>query len=197
MITISKKNPWILWPDSICQNFIKKSALSCFDNNRYYKIEIEFSYSNYPNKLRHDIFTILPDYTGIFIEDNRLYITNECIGYAKTYCTEIVLIENKKYKLVLEYMPDERMNLFIENSVEYSINLDDDKIKPKSKSILLLGSSTLISETDDIEEESVCVYEIKIYDIIELITHHNFNNIINNKSIDLTDNFNLFYKTGK
>lgn len=194
MIIINRSNPWILWPESLCQNFIINSALDLFDNNEYWKIDISFLYSD-DSTSRYDIFAIIPNFTGISIIDNEIYIGNEYDSFSDFTNTNIQVNKDIKYKLELENVPNKLMNIYINNELVYKINLEDTPLKPKTKSKLILGSSDWnYNKVSTDVDYNLTFFDFKIKSSSEIMTHHNFNNIIHDKSLDLSDNFNLFYK---
>jgi hypothetical protein len=194
MITIDKNNPWILWPESICQHFITKSALDLFDNGEYWKMEIGFSYPN-NNISRYDLFAVIPNFTGISIIDGFIYIGNEYSEFSDFINTNIKIESGNENKLVLEHTPNDKMIIYMNGSLVYVIDLEKTPLRQKVKSKLLLGSSDWnYKEKNETDNYTIDFFELKISSKDEMITHHNFNNIVHDKSIDLTENFNIFYK---
>ena len=72
-MNISRRNPWALWPDSICPSFLDNPAVDRLQGDQYWKIDIEFEYTGFAPDKQKDIFCIVPKYTGLSIFEKRLF----------------------------------------------------------------------------------------------------------------------------
>jgi len=190
MISISRKNPWLFWPNSICPSFSSKPASEILKGDKYYKLEIQFSYTPGNKK---DLFGIVPNYTGFSVVDNRVFLG---IGYYDQddwFPLEHFLQPDTVYTLKFEHQPKESLEVFIDNGSIYKSNLIEKPLAVMDNPQMFIGAAYWPTK-DESDEIDYKLFELKISDEQELLAHHKFEKFIHSKSVDLTDNCNFIHK---
>lgn len=190
MIDISRKHPWLFWPNSICPSFSENLASDILKGDQYYKLEILFSYTPGTKK---DLFGIVPNYTGFSVVDNRVFLG---IGYSDKddwFPVDSYLEPNKQYCLEVEHKPSSTLEYFIDGTSIYKTSLENRPLAVMDNPQMFIGAAYWPTK-DETDEIDFTLYKLKIYSNIELIAHHTFEKFIHSKSFDLTDNCNFIHK---
>lgn len=192
-MNISRRNPWTLWPNSICPSFIEKPAVDKLQGDSHWRIDIEFEYTDFAPEKQKDIFCIVPKYTGLSIFEKRLFVG---IGYHDEddwIGTEIFLEPNLKYLFTYEHLPNDKLNIYINKHLELSYDLSSRPLAVVDEPIVFIGTDKHIV-SDQPEDTDIKVYLFKITVDSEVLCHHDFSEIIHGKSIDKTGNCNFLYQ---
>lgn len=192
MLKIEKGDPWIMWPNSLVDNFIDEPANRIFDYDGKYNFILEFELTEVI-KQKSTLFCKLPSYFGVDIEPNGLtliYTTedNKSEYLYLNYNWEI----NKKYLLKITK---------IKNLLKYELDglllfntLLDDKLKGDENSHIIFGSGNFPKNGFNLNYMSVILHYLEIIKENVVISKHNFDSYIYNKSLDLTKNCNFIHR---
>ncbi len=71
MLRITEGNPWVMWPDSLVENFIPDPANKILDYNGDFDFKVTFELSKLV-KQKSTLFSKLPSYFGVDIEEYGL-----------------------------------------------------------------------------------------------------------------------------
>tara|TARA_E500000318_G_scaffold111926_1_gene132706 strand:+ start:5502 stop:6080 length:579 start_codon:yes stop_codon:yes gene_type:complete len=190
MINIDRRNPWILWTNSICPNFLNKSAGDLIKGDQYYKITMDFSYTEGHKK---DLFAIVPNYTGFSIVDNRIFLG---IGYQDKddwFDTEYEIKPNTKINLVVEHKPSNTLTIIVDNFEVYKADLSSRPLAIMNDPQMFIGAGKWTGSKEP-NSMDFCLSYLKIEDELEVYAEHNFDKIIHSKSVDTTGNNNFIYR---
>ena len=192
---ISRRFPWTLWPNSICPSFIENPALNQLKGDNYYKVDIEFEYTENNFSTMKDVFCIVPKYTGLSVFEKRIFIG---IGYYDQddwIGTDMFIEPNTREKFTYEHFPSDKLVVYRNDEVGFEYKLKERPLGVMSEPIVFIGTNR--HETQDQSEDTdIIVHDFKIYGTEGLICHHDFNEIIHGKSIDKTGNLNFLYQIG-
>ena len=72
-MNISRRYPWMLWPDSICPSFLPNPILPRVQGDHYWKIEVDFENTENNFSTVKDVFCFVPKCTSLSIFENRLF----------------------------------------------------------------------------------------------------------------------------
>jgi|TARA_B110000483_G_scaffold230109_1_gene294916 hypothetical protein len=192
---ISRRYPWSLWPDSICPSFLTDPALDHLQGDKYWKIEVEFEYTEENFSTMKDIFCIVPKYTGLSIYEKRIFIG---IGYHDEddwIGTDSFLEPNTVYNITYEHIPDKELLVKIDGEVGFKYDLTIRPLAVVDNPIVFIGINKHTTK-EETEVPDLIMYNFKIYNDRGLICHHDFKNNIHGKSIDKTGNLNFLYQIG-
>lgn len=192
---ISRRFPWTLWPDSICPSFLTNPAISYIQGDKYWKIEVEFQYTEANFSTMKDIFCVVPKYTGLSIYEKRIFIG---VGYHDKddwIGSECFLEPNTVYKIEYEHFPNKELAIYIDDEKKFSYDLSARPLAVVDNPIIFLGVNKHITH-DQSEEPDMDLNYFKIYNESGLICHHDFTEIIHGKAIDKTGNLNFLYQIG-
>lgn len=190
MISISRKNPWLFWPNSICPSFSPKSASDAINGGSYYNLEIKFSYTPGNKK---DLFGIVPNYTGFSVVDDRVFLG---IGYHDKddwFAVDYYIKPDTIYTVRFEHKPKNTLDIFINDDAIYSASLVQRPLAVMDNPQMFLGAAYWPTK-DESDEIDYNLYELKISSENELLAHHTFTKFIHSKSFDITDNCNFIHK---
>ena len=190
MIDISRKNPWLFWPNSICPSFSNTPASDTLMGDKYYKLEITFEYTPGNKK---DLFGIVPNYTGFSVVDNRVFLG---IGYHDQddwFAIDYFLKPNTKYTVTFIHEPNDYLEVFIDSESIYKVNLKERPLAVMDNPQMFIGAAYWPTK-DESDEIDYRLHELKIFNAERLISHHTFQKFIHSKSYDLTDNCNFIHR---
>jgi len=192
MLKINKGGPWIMWPNSLVENFIEFPANKIFDFDGDYSFLLEFELDEKINK-KSTLFCKLPSYFGVDIEEYGLtliYTTDDgeseyvYLDYNWKINTRYILKITKK-KSILKYE--------INDMLLFNVLLDN-KLKGDDNSHIIFGSGNFPKNNFNLNYMSLILYRLKIMKSDVLICEHDFSCYIYNKSFDLTENCNFINK---
>lgn len=192
MLKIQEGEPWVMWPDKLVGNFIDYPANKIFDYDGDYEFTIDFEFER-PILKKQTLFSKLPSYFGFDLEPN---------GFTFIYTEED---NNTEYVSVnYQWQHKERYKLkILKRSFEIFIYIDDilimteflkTKLKVDDISHIIFGAGNFPKNGFNLNYFSVILHSVKIIKDSELISDHEFNKFIHNKSFDLTNNCNFIYK---
>ena len=190
MIAISRKHPWLFWPNSICPSFSDKAASDILKGNNYYELEIDFSFTGMGKK---DLFGIVPKYTGFSGVDKRVFLG---IGYNDNdewFGLEEFIEPNDKHTVKFIHKPDSSLLVELNGKQIYEAKLDKRPLAIMDNPQMFIGAAYWPTK-DESDQVDFNLYQLKISDENEMISHHTFEKFIHSKSFDLTDNCNFIHK---
>ena len=192
MLRINKGNPWIMWPDGIVENFIENPANKIFDYNGNFTFKLTFSLPNNITE-KSTLFSKLPSYFGIDLEENgmTLIVTydNKETGYLFiNYWWEI----NKSYELVIE-KKDNMLNVLVNREKIITFILQG-KLASDNTSHIIFGAGNFPKNNFNLNYLEVELEKLQVFQEDALISEHDFDVFIHNKSLDKTNNCNFIHK---
>ena len=198
MISVSRRNPWALWPNSICPSFLSNPAVNRLQGDQYWKIEIDFKYLDSNMGIQKDIFCIVPKYTGLSIFEKRVFIGIGHEDQDDWHGTDIFIEPQVREKWTFEHFPKEKILIFRNKELTLEYDLKERPlavILPPKEPVIFIGTDRHIVDNQS-EDVDIILYEFKISVDKGTICHHDWTEIIHGKSVDKTGNCNFLYQIG-
>lgn len=192
MLRIEQGKPWVMWPNSLVDNFIEFPANRILDYSGDFKIQITFELEKIVNQ-KSTLFAKLPSYFGIDLEEKGISLLVTPHGKLTKYIFAEFLWElNVIYNLVI----DKHNNIItiLVNSKPLITFTIEDKLSSDTNSHIILGAGNFPENDFNLNYLEVVLHKFYILKDNNLISKHNFNTFIHNKSFDETENCNFIHK---
>lgn len=191
MLEIRKGNPWIFWPSSICDTFPTDPANKKLNGKHSFKLEFDFTLLDDSNE-KKTIFSMLPMYSG-FDVDNGCDIFLYNIGETKTKVLPKLVKVGEKTNIKFEYIYGKRITLYISDK-EYSVELNEEELGFDESPHIVFGAGNFPKNGFNLNYTDFNLHNFKLEVNDELVSHHEFEKFIHDKSYDLTGNCNFIHK---
>lgn len=191
MLEIRKGNPWIFWPSSICDTFPTDPANKKLNGKHSFKLEFDFTLLDESNE-KKTIFSMLPMYSG-FDVDNGCDIFLYNIGETQTKVLPKLVKVGEKTNIKFEYIYGKRITLYI-NDKEYSVDLNEEELGFDESPHIVFGAGNFPKNGFNLNYTDFNLHTFKLEINDELVSHHEFEKFIHDKSYDLTGNCNFIHK---
>lgn len=192
MLKIIKGNPWVMWPDSLVENFIDEPANKILDYEGNFDFILTFELPELVNE-KSTLFSKLPSYFGVDIEVNGLtIILNEKERTAKYVFVDFTWKTNEKY--VLEII--KRVNIItlkINGDILFNYEIETE-LSSDGISHIIFGAGNFPKNDFNLNYINVMLHKFEIIKEGVTISKHNFETFIHNKSFDETGNCNFIHK---
>lgn len=194
MYKLEKKQPWIFWPDSICNTFPEHPGNKILDGSKTFKLQLKIVLEEITN-IKQTIFSLLPSYIGLDIQNNASGFVYTLDSKANFIPIDDNLIPiNEELNIVLEYIYKKTLSLSINNKVVLLKILNGKKLGYDSSPHIILGAGNFPKNGFNLNYSSYYIKEFCLFDENKCISHHTFDNFIHDKSFDLTNNCNFLHK---
>ena len=110
-MNISRRYPWMLWPDSICPSFLPNPILPRVQGDHYWKIEVDFENTENNFSTVKDVFCFVPKCTSLSIFENKLFIGLGYDNQNDRVETNYIFEPNVKYNVTYEVFDGSSSNL--------------------------------------------------------------------------------------
>jgi len=193
MLEIKNSEPWIFWPSSICDTFPINPANKKLNGEHSFLIDLDFTLLD-DNKEKKTIFSLLPMYSGYDVDsgcDVFLYNDGE-----KTHTRVLpnLVKPNLKTNIKFQYIYKDRIELYIDNIKQCSIELKDKKLGYSESPHIIFGAGNFPKNNFNLNYTNINLHEFKLIVDDELVSHHTFDTFIHDKSFDKTNNLNFIHK---
>lgn len=191
MLNIQKGNPWIFWPSSICDTFPTNPANKLLTGDSYFKFNIQGEI-NSKDLNPQTIFCILPEYTGLNLENGKLVFT-------VTYSTGVEYYElpftiKDKFNIIVEHIPYLSFSIFI-NEHKETYKLSKNKSFGLSQNPhIIFGAGNFPKNGFNLNYADLNLTSFKLSNEDEIISNHDFKSFIHDKSVDKTGSCNFIHK---
>jgi len=192
MLEIRKGNPWIFWPSSICDSLPEKPADKFLNGKHSYKIDLSFTLLD-DTPIKRTLFCILPKYTGLDIDNECLTLLVGKQNQTETHILPPVIYPHKKTNIIFEYTYSEKLSLTINGILVKEISLTE-PLGYDEYPHIIFGAGNFPKNGFNLNYTDVNLHEFKFYVSDELVSHHDFEEFIFDKSVDKTDNCNFIHK---
>lgn len=192
MLKITKGNPWVMWPDSLVENFIKDPANKILDYNGNFDFRLIFELPSLV-KTKSTLFSKLPSYFGVDIEEYGLtFIISETNRESKYKFSDFTWEIDKKYQLNIQKRGNSLTlsiddNQIIEHVIETELSSDN-------ISHIIFGAGNFPKNNFNLNYIDVTLHEFEIKKEDSIMCSHKFETFIHNKSFDETGNCNFIHK---
>lgn len=191
MLSISKGEPWVFWPSSICDSFPTNPCNKLLDGNSSFTISMDISFSDSNGCL----FSILPHYTALEVSNKTLqfifsYDTNE----VRHEFLNFVVNKQNRCKITLDHLKNKHFKILINRKNLLTLNLTNKKFKVEQDPHIIFGASNFPKNKVNLNYNNIELYDFKIKQDNKVLSHHNFKKFIFDKSYDITGNLNFLHK---
>lgn len=193
MLKIKKGEPWLFWPDSICDTFPENPANRILTGESYFKLTLLFSAPN-PSSEQRTIFTIVPCFTGLDLYQNSCTLIVTLEDTTEYFTLPKLFDIGEKVNLVLEHSPKEFLRLFINSELSFELELKGRVLGIDKSPHILLGSGNFPDKGFNLNYTDLDLFEFKLENNKETLALHKFSEFIFDKSVDLTDNCNFIHR---
>lgn len=196
MTNIKTNETWALWPTKICSSFYELAANQIISGKYNFTLEYEFKINEVSKNTgeRGTIISINPNYFVFHYYSENTSAFHIATNNGETHNTHFDIVQTikigQKYRLKI-------INLQFSDFIIY---IDDKKVFTTSNFVntdnpqIFLGSESFPWTYNDYNSCDLDLYEFKLFHDDNLVCHHDFNKIIHNKFVDLTNNCNFIHK---
>lgn len=193
MKNIKTDETWVMWPTSICPSFFDNPGNSAISGNHHFSFELEFKINSFVGE-RGTILSINPNHFVLHYYDDYLSAIHMGTDGRKRHNVHEDIYKiiklGKVHKLKVENLYSSEFNAYIDDNKVLSTKNFNTTKDPQ----ILFGSETISNDGLATNSCDIDLYSFKLYRDEDLISNHDFNNIINNKFVDLTNNCNFIHK---
>lgn len=193
MLQINKGEPWIFWPNSICDTLPENPANKILSGDQYFKVSFRLilTDNSYEQKT---LFTIVPRFTGLDLYGDSMKLTITCEDKPDYIDLPLLIKPDEEAEIVLEHSPKEFFKLFINNNEIYSLGLENRCFGIADNPHIIIGAGNFPKNDFNLNYTEFKLLEFKVEDRENLLSHHLFEEFIFDKSVDITDNCNFIHK---
>ena len=191
MLNIKEGNPWVFWPSSICDTFPDNPGNKILHGDSSFTMTVDLSFKD----TKGGLICILPHYTALEVDKKQLkfsltYNSNKLVVKYLDYKVK----NHNRCKIIFEHLKDEYFKLFV-NKVNYlTLDLTKDKFKVENDPHIIFGANNFPQNKLNLLYNNINLYEFKLQQGNEVLSHHKFKKFIYNKSYDLSNNLNFIHK---
>lgn len=196
MTNIKTNEIWALWPTNICPSFYDVAGNQVISGDNDFSFELDFKINEVSKNSgdRGTIISINPNYFVFHYYNENLSAIHMATNGSETHNIHqdipnlIKLGETFNLKVV--NVDSSSFNVYINGNIVLSTNNFNTTNDPQ----IFFGSETFSIDEPDLNACDLDLYSFKLYHWDKLISNHDFNNIIHNKFVDLTNNCNFIHK---
>jgi len=194
MLNIKEGNPWVFWPSHICDTFPENPANKILTGNEPFEVYVDMVVKKTEGVIG-TLFTLLPHYTAMDIYEGRVLFTMMDEDRKTTYWDlPFALFDNARMRIQWKHVPNKSFDVFINERPVYSVDLTEKSFAHDSDPHIIFGAGNFPKNGYNLNYTEIELREFKVIQNNELLCHHEFNDFIFDKSVDLTDNCNFMNK---
>lgn len=192
MLKIKEGEPWVMWPNNLVDNFIDFPANKIFDYDGNFDFKMVFEFET-PIRKKCALFSKLPNYVGVdLVEHGFTFIFTDETNNSEYIYTDYKWEINTKYHLHVKKRKNV-ISLYINGSLIFNEFITK-KLASDDVSHIIFGAGNFPKNDFNLNYFSVILHSVEITKEKDLISKHDFEKFINNKSFDVTNNCNFIYK---
>lgn len=191
MLRVEEGSPWAMWPNNLVDNFIDNPANKIFDHEGSFTFNLTFELAS-PIVKKSALFAKLPSYFGIDLEHDGisfLFTVKEKTDYRFTSFSWETGIE---YKLIIIKVKN-HLGISINGTTIVNLILED-KLDSNDNSHLVFGAGNFPKNGFNLNYMTLILHKLIITRDAKVISDHDFDTFIHNKSFDKTGNCNFIHK---
>lgn len=196
MLRISKGEPWLFWPSSICDTFPENPANLYLDGNSNFTLEVDFLIAEVTDTQK-TIFTIVPRFTALDCYPDKTVITITYEDRADYHTLNTVIPPGALTKVVFKHVKNLSFEVFINKERVVYEDLTKRPYRTFGLSKfphVILGAGNFPKNDFNLNYSELEIHSFKVYKDDELVAHHNFEKQIFDKFVDVTNNLNFIHK---
>jgi len=193
MLKINKGEPWIFWPNSICETFPENAGNKILSNKLNYTMEIDFILTD-ESDLQKTLFALVPRYMGLNINDNDISFTTTFEDDVQYHSLPHIIVPHELTKLKLNHIYNNRLELYLNDEIILNVDLHEKELGLNDSPHIIFGAGNFPKNKVNTNYTEFEFHKFKLTSNGETISDHMFNEFIHNKSVDITGNCNFLHK---
>lgn len=193
MLKISKGEPWLFWPSSVCDTFPENPANLLLSGDQSFEFNFEFILRD--NSLNQKtIFTIVPRYTGLDLFPNETVITITFEDKARYYRLPTIIEVGVLTKIRFDHKPKKYFKVFINNQEVVNETLEDKVFGLSKFPHVIIGAGNFPKNDFNLNYTEYDLLRFSVFQDGNILADHFFEEQIFDKFVDVTDNLNFIHK---
>lgn len=193
MLKINKGEPWIFWPNSICDTFPENAGNKILSNKLNYTMEIDFTLTD-ESDFDKTLFALVPRYMGLNIVNDGISFTITFEDDVMYYSLPYVIVPHTYIKFKLNHVHGSRLELYLDDEIILNVDLTENELGLNDSPHIIFGAGNFPKNKTNTNFTEFQFHKFKLTSNEEVISNHTFNEFIHNKSVDLTGNCNFLHK---
>jgi len=195
MLHISKGNPWVFWPNHICDTFPINPANKQLRGDKNFTLTLDVTINKVKDEIG-TILTLLPRYTAIDIYKGRLLFTiTKEDEQAKYFDLPTTIHDGVDLKIQWKHISREYFEVFINREKVLHVPLQDMGFGIAENPHIIFGAGNFPKNGFNLNYTDITLHYFTIDDAHnKTLCQHKFKKYIFDKSFDLTDNCNFIHK---
>lgn len=193
MLNISKGQPWLFWPSSICDTFPENPANQILSGEHSFELSISFKLKDYSSEQK-TIFTIVPRYTGLDLYPNETVITITFEDKPRYYRLPIIIEPETITNIKFEHKPKQFFKVFINNDEVVNEMLADKVFGISPIPHIILGAGNFPKNNFNLNYTDIDLLRFSVSQDGNMLADHFFEEQIYDKFVDITGNLNFIHK---
>jgi hypothetical protein len=196
MTNIKTNEILAFWPTSICPSFFDTPGNTIISGNCNFSFDLDFKINLVSENSgeRGTIVSINPNHFVLHYYNEDLSAIHMATNGNETHnihqdIPNLIKL-NKVHRLKVVNVDSSEFKVYIDDVKVLSTNNFNITKDPQ----ILFGSVTFSIETPEINSCDIDLYSFRLFHNDVLISKHDFNKIIHNKFVDLTNNCNFIHK---
>lgn len=194
MLHIQKGNPWLFWPNHICDTFPEKPGNQKLSGEHNFNLTLEVKVNEVIGQ-KGTIFCILPRYTALDIYSNKLLFTitqdNNKPSYEEL---DVKIYDGVILKVKIEHIKNKTFKVFIDGKEVFNWNLEKVPFGKATNPHIIFGAGNFPANGFNLNYTNLELYNFTLEDDTGIISNHSFKKFIFDKSYDISDNLNFIHK---
>jgi|TARA_B110000908_G_scaffold37618_1_gene45202 hypothetical protein len=193
MLKINKGEPWIFWPNSICETFPENAGNKILSNKLNYTMEIDFTLTD-ESDLDKTLFALVPRYTGFNINNDGISFTITFQDDVEYYSLPHIITPHELTKLKLNHIYKDKIELQLNDEIILSVDLSKREMGLDDSPHIIFGAGNFPKNITNTNYTEFEFHKFKLTSNEEIVSDHTFNEFIHNKSVDISGNCNFLHK---
>ena len=199
MLKIEKGEPWILWPNYICDGIIDYPAGRILDGDSNFTFELEFQVDTEIVEGKGTVFAKLPSYFGLDVTPNGFQLLiPEWDETSEEF--KVITVDNlnkldiyNKNTIKIEYI-DSVLRIYLGGDEVFTNDYLYTGLPTDNNSHIIFGAGNFPKNGFNLNYITLKLFNLHIYKDTNLISHHKFDKFIHNKSYDYSETGNFIHK---
>lgn len=193
MLSISKGNPWIFWPSSICDTFPENPANKILSGDKSFEFSFDFILKD-NSADQKTIFTLVPRYTGLDLFPNQTVITITYEDGPEYYRLPLIIDPDTNVNVKFDHKPKQYFKVFINNEEVVNESLVEKTFGIAESPHIIIGAGNFPKNNFNLNYVDVDFLRFSVFQDGNILADHFFEEQIFDKFVDITGNLNFIHK---
>ena len=193
MLKINKGEPWIFWPNSICETFPENAGNKVLSNKLDYTMEIDFTLTD-ESDLDKTLFALVPRYMGLNIVNGGISFTTTFEDDVEYHSLPNVIIPHTYTKIKLNHVYGSGLELYLNDEIILNVELSEKQLGLDSSPHIIFGAGNFPKNKTNTNFTEFQFHKFRLTSKEGVLSDHTFKEFIHNKSVDVTGNCNFLHK---